>query len=136
MNYWLVKSDPEEYGWNELVRDKSAPWTGVRNFKARGNLKAMKTGDEVLFYHSQADKAVVGIAKVSKEFYPDPTAPKGEPWVCVDLAAVRPLAKPVTLAQIKADKRLSETYLVRQGRLSVMPLKKEEFELIVRMGEV
>ena len=135
MGYWLVKSDPEEYGWKELVRDKSAPWTGVRNFKARSNLKDMKAGDEVLFYHSQADKAVVGIAKVTKEFYPDPTAPKGELWVCVDLAAVRALTNPVTLAQIKADKRLAQTYLVRQGRLSVMPLTKEEFELLAAMGE-
>ena len=135
MSHWLVKSDPEEFGWKELVRDKTAAWTGVRNFKARGNLKAMKTGDEVLFYHSQTDKAVVGIAKITGEFYPDPTAPKGEPWVCVDLAPVRPLKNPVTLEQIKGDKRLSQTYLVRQGRLSVMPLEKEEFELIVGMGQ-
>lgn len=135
MSYWLVKSDPQEYGWKELVRDKTTAWTGVRNFKARGNLKAMKTDDEVLFYHSQTDKAVVGIAKVTKEYYPDPSAPKDQPWVCVDLAPVRPLKHPVTLDQIKADKRLSQTYLVRQGRLSVMPLKKEEFELIVAMGK-
>jgi len=133
MNYWLVKSDPEEYGWKELVRDKSASWTGVRNFKARGNLQAMKTGDLVLFYHSQEEKAVVGISKVIREFFPDPTA-KDEPWVAVDLAPVSPLKNPVTLAQVKADKRLQETYLVRQGRLSVMPLKKEEYDAVIELS--
>ena len=135
MNYWLVKSDPEEYGWKELLHDQSAVWTGVRNFTARNNLKAMKSGDHVLFYHSQTDKGVVGIAKVVKEFHPDPTAAKGEPWVAVDLAPVKALDKPVTLEQVKAEKRLSEIHLVRQGRLSVMPLKKEEFDLMVKMGE-
>ena len=133
MNYWLVKSDPEEYGWKELVRDKSASWTGVRNFKARGNLQAMKTGDLVLFYHSQEEKAVVGISKVIREFFPDPTA-KDEPWVAVDLAPVSPLKNPVTLTQVKADKRLQETYLVRQGRLSVMPLKKEEYDAVIELS--
>lgn len=134
MNHWLVKSDPEEYGWKELVRDKSASWTGVRNFKARGYLKEMKAGDTVLFYHSQEEKAVVAITKVSKEFYPDPTA-KDEPWVAVDLVPVRPLKNPVTLAQIKAEKRLLQTYLVRQGRLSVMPLAKEEFDAMIELSE-
>jgi len=134
MNYWLVKSDPDEYGWKELVRDQSTVWTGVRNFVARNNLKAMKTGDPVLFYHSQTDKAVVGIAKVVKEFYPDPTAAKGEPWVAVDLAPVRALKTSVTLGQIKADKRLSQIHLVRQARLSVMPLRREEYDTIVAMG--
>ncbi|HXH17743.1 MAG TPA: EVE domain-containing protein [Chitinophagales bacterium] len=134
MNYWLVKSDPEEYGWNELVRDKSTAWTGVRNFIARNNLKMMKNGDQVLFYHSQTDKAVVGIAKVVKEHYPDPTAAKGEPWVAVDLAPLKALPKPVTLQQIKADKRLSDIHLVRQARLSVMPLKKQEFDIILSLA--
>src|ERR1043166_7539321 len=135
MQYWLVKSDPEDYGWKELVRDKSTVWTGVRNFTARNNLKAMKVGDHVLFYHSQTDKAIVGIAKVMKEFHADPTAAKGEPWIAVDLAPVRALKKPVTLEQIKADKRLSQIALVRQGRLSVMPLEKDEFSRIVEQEE-
>lgn len=134
MNYWLVKSDPEEYGWKELTRDKSAAWTGVRNFKARGYLKEMKAGDLVLFYHSQEEKSVVGISKVVKEHYPDPTA-KDEPWAAVDLAPVQALKKPVTLAQIKADKRLQQTYLVRQGRLSVMPLTKDEYDAMLGLAK-
>ncbi len=135
MGYWLIKSDPEEYGWKELVRDQSTVWTGVRNFKARNNLKSMKRGDKVLFYHSQTDKAVIGIAKVAKEHQPDPTAAKGEPWVAVDLAPDKALKNPVTLEQIKANKNLSGVYLVRQPRLSVMPLGKEDYEMIVKMGE-
>lgn len=134
MNYWLVKSDPEEYGWKELTRDKSAAWTGVRNFKARGYLKEMKAGDLVLFYHSQEEKSVVGISTVVKEHYPDPTA-KDEPWAAVDLAPVQALKKPVTLAQIKADKRLQQTYLVRQGRLSVMPLTKDEYDAMLGLAK-
>lgn len=134
MNYWLIKSDPEEYGWKELLRDKSASWTGVRNFKARGYLMEMKTGDLLLMYHSQEEKSVVGISKLVKEHYPDPTAP-GESWVAVDIAPVQPLSKPVSLAQIKADKRLQQTYLVRQGRLSVMPLTKEEYHAILELAK-
>lgn len=135
MNYWLVKSDPDTYGWKELVHDKSTAWTGVKSHPAKLNLQAMKKGDLVLFYHSQEEKSVVGISKVVKEFYPDPTVAKDEPWVAVDLAPVKPLKKPVTLSQIKADKRLLQTYLVRQGRLSVMPLKKEEYDAMIELSE-
>ena len=135
MNYWLVKSDPGEYGWKELVRDQSTEWTGVRNFTARNNLKSMKSGDKVLFYHSQTEKAVVGIAKVIKEYHPDGTAAKGEPWVAVDLAPVKALKTPVTLAQIKTDPSLSHIHLVRQARLSVMPLGEKEYSNIVKRGQ-
>jgi len=135
MNYWLVKSDPDEYGWKELVRDQSTEWTGVRNFTARNNLKSMKSGDKVLFYHSQKEKAVVGISKVKKEYHPDSTAAKGEPWVAVDLAPIKALKTSVTLQRIKAEKRLSHIHLVRQARLSVMPLGEKEFEMILGMGD-
>ncbi len=133
MNYWLVKSDPDEYGWPELVRDKSTSWTGVRNFLARKHLKGMNAGDPVLFYHSQTDKAVVGISKVVKEAYPDATAKEGH-WLAVDIAPVKALKTPVTLETIKADKRLADIHLVRQARLSVMPLKKAEYDIIVSLG--
>jgi len=132
MNYFLVKSEPETYSWSQLVKDGKTIWEGVRNFAARIHLRSMKTGDLVLFYHSGEDKSVMGIAKVVKEFYQDPTTK--EDWSAVDLAPEKPLKKPVTLSAIKAEKKLQNIYLVRQGRLSVMPLGKEEFELIVKMG--
>ncbi len=132
MNYFLVKSEPETYSWSQLVKDGKTMWEGVRNYAARIHLRAMKTGDLVLFYHSGEDKAVMGIAKVVKEAYQDPTTK--EDWSVVDLAPEKPLKKPVTLSEVKAEKKLKNIYLVRQGRLSVMPLGKEEFELIVRMG--
>ena len=142
MNYFLVKSEPETYSWSQLVKDGKTMWEGVRNYAARIHLRAMKTVDLVLFYHSGEDKpasanapagkSVMGIAKVVKEAYQDPTTK--EDWSVVDLAAEKPLKKPVTLSAIKAEKKLQNIYLVRQGRLSVMPLGKEEFELIVRMG--
>jgi len=132
MNYFLVKSEPETYSWSQLVKDGKTMWEGVRNYAARIHLRAMKTGDMVLFYHSGDDKSVFGIAKVVKEAYQDPTTT--EDWSVVDLASEKPLKKPVTLSAIKAEKKLQNIYLVRQGRLSVMPLGKEEFELIVRMG--
>lgn len=132
MNYFLVKSEPETYSWQQFEKDRKTMWEGVRNFAARKNLRSMKKGDLVLFYHSGKDKAVMGIAKVVKEAYQDPTTT--EDWSVVDLAVEKPLKKPVTLAQIKAQKRLHNIYLIRQGRLSVMPFKKKEFELIVRMG--
>lgn len=132
MNYFLVKSEPETYSWSQLVKDGKTMWEGVRNYAARLHLRAMKTGDMVLFYHSGDDKSVFGIAKVVKEAYQDPTTT--EDWSVVDLAAEKPLKKPVTLSAIKAEKKLQNIYLVRQGRLSVMPLGKEEFELIVHMG--
>ena len=133
MNYFLVKSEPNKYSWEKLNEDKCTFWDGVRNYQARNNLKDMKKGDLVLFYHSNEDKAVVGIAKVVKEFYQDPTTTDPN-WVVVDLEPFESLKKPVTLAEIKAEKQLENISLVRQGRLSVMPLKAEEFDRIVAMG--
>jgi len=134
MNYWLVKSEPEAYSWDQLVKDSCTAWTGVRNFTARNNLRAMKKGDLVFYYHSGEEKSVVGLARVEKEFYPDPTAEEGD-WSCVDLAPVKAMAKPVTLAQIKADKILRETKLATQGRLSVSPLTKPQFDRVLQLTE-
>ena len=132
-HYWLVKQEPEDYPWDTLVKEKRTAWTGVRNFQARNNLRAMKRGDSVMFYHSGEAKEVVGIAEVAREAYPDATAEEGD-WVCVDIAPARALKTPVTLATIKGDKRLAEIALVRQSRLSVMPLDKGAFERIVELG--
>jgi predicted RNA-binding protein with PUA-like domain len=134
MNYWLVKSEPESYSWSQFLADKKTAWTGVRNFAARLNLRAMKKGDAVFFYHSGEQKSVVGLARVEKEFYPDATADEGD-WSCVDLVAVKALAKPVTLAQIKADTILGEMKLVKQSRLSVSPLTKAQFERVLELGQ-
>ncbi len=134
MNYWIAKSEPETYSWQQLVKDGKTAWTGVRNFTARINLRAMKKGDIVLFYHSGEEKSVVGISRVEKEFYPDPTAEEGD-WSCVDLAAGKPVTKPVTLVQIKGDKILRETKLAKQGRLSVSPLTKAEFDQMLKLAE-
>jgi predicted RNA-binding protein with PUA-like domain len=134
MNYWLVKSEPEAYAWAQLVKDGKTAWTGVRNFQARNNLRAMKKGDLVCFYHSVTDKQIVGVAKVQKEFYPDATADEGD-WSCVDLAPVKPLAKPVTLEAIKADKILREMPLVKQSRLSVTPLNAAQFARLMELAE-
>jgi predicted RNA-binding protein with PUA-like domain len=133
-NYWLAKSEPEAYSWNDLVKDGKTVWTGVRNFQARNNLRAMKAGDLVMFYHSVSDKQVVGIAKVAKEFYPDPTADEGD-WSVVDLAPHKPLKKAVTLEQIKADAALKEMLLVRQSRLSVTPLTEAQFKRLLELAE-
>ena len=133
-NFWLVKQEPSSYSWSDFVGDGKTTWTGVRNFAARNNLRKMRTGDEVLFYHSGEEKAVVGIAKVTRTAYPDPTAKEGD-WSTVDLAAVKPLARPVTLREIKANLRLKGIPLVRQSRLSVMPLAEPEFREIVNMCE-
>jgi predicted RNA-binding protein with PUA-like domain len=133
-NFWLVKQEPSSYSWSDFVGDGKTTWTGVRNFAARNNLRKMRTGDEVLFYHSGEEKAVVGIAKVTRTAYPDPTAKEGD-WSTVDLAAVEPLARPVTLREIKANTRLKGIPLVRQSRLSVMPLAEPEFREIVNMCE-
>lgn len=131
--YWLVKSEPDSYAWSDLVRDRRTAWTGVRNYAARIHLNTMKRGDQVLFYESMTTKAVVGIAEVIKPAFPDTTA--DEPgWVAVELKADEPLAKPVTLAQIKAEPALSKIELLRQSRLSVVPLTAEAFKLIVKMG--
>ena len=132
-SFWLVKQEPSSYSWSDLVADGETSWTGVRNFSARNNLRKMRTNDEVLFYHSGEEKAVVGIARVTRTAYPDSTAKEGD-WSTVDLAAVKPLARPVTLREIKANSRLKGILLVRQSRLSVMPLAEPEFREIVNMG--
>lgn len=134
MAHWLAKSEPSTYSWGHFVKEKRACWDGVRNAQARNNLAAMKKGDEVLFYHSGDDKAVVGIASVSKAAYPDPTTDDVR-WLCVDLAPVRALARPVTLAMVKAQPSLARIALVRQSRLSVMPLAAAEFRAIVALGK-
>lgn len=133
MNYWLVKSEPEAYSWDKFVADGGTAWTGVRNFAARLNLRAMKRGDLVCFYHSVTGKEVVGLAKVTKAAYPDATAKEGD-WSCVDLAPVKALAKPVPLDAIKADQVLAGIPLVRQSRLSVSPLTKEQFARVLALG--
>ncbi|MDX5348758.1 MAG: EVE domain-containing protein [Hymenobacteraceae bacterium] len=133
MQYWLVKSEPETFSWSDLVRDGRTMWDGVRNYQARNNMQQMKQGDMVLFYHSVSEKAVVGMAKVEKEAYPDPTT-EDKRWVVVDLVPVRDFKEPVTLEQIKKDERLQNISLIKQSRLSVMPLKAEEFEVILGLG--
>ena len=131
--FWLVKSEPSAYGWDDLVRDGRTSWTGVRNYTARNNLRAMRKGDEVLFYHSVTDKAVVGIAKVGRESYPDTTAKEGD-WSAVDLVPVRPLPRPVTLDEIKGNSPLQKMALLRLSRLSVQPVTAPEFREIVRLA--
>ncbi|CAN5891808.1 EVE domain-containing protein [soil metagenome] len=133
MNYWLVKSEPESYSWADLIKDGRTSWTGVRNFQARNNLQQMKAGDSVLFYHSVSERAVVGIAKVDREAYPDPTSDDPK-WLAVDLIAARDFKDPVSLDQIKKDSRLQNIPLLRQSRLSVMPLQAEEFEVLLSIG--
>ncbi|WP_134088296.1 EVE domain-containing protein [Olivibacter sp. XZL3] len=133
MNYFLVKSEPFKYSWEQFLEDKQTFWDGVRNYQARNNLQAMKNGDLVLFYHSNEGKEVVGIAKVVKEAYQDPTT-NDERWVVVDLAPFETLKNPVTLETIKADPQLQNIALVRQGRLSVMPLAREEFDRIIELS--
>ncbi len=133
MNYWLVKSEPSKYSWDDMVRDGRDHWDGIRNYQARNNLKAMREGDLVLFYHSVVEKAVRGITRVVREFYPDPTT-DDERWVVVDLQALEPLGRPVTLAEIKANPDLAEIALVRQSRLSVVPLTKAEYGTIVKLA--
>lgn len=132
MNYWLVKSEPSTFSWDDLVRDKKTVWDGVRNFQARNNLKAMKKGDLTFFYHSNEEKAIVGIGKIIKEGYPEPN---DNNWVSVDIAPDKKLKNPVTLAQIKGDKRLASMVLVKASRLSVQPVKAEEFDHILALSE-
>lgn len=133
MQYWLVKSEPEKYSWTKFVQDGRTCWDGVRNFQARNNLQQMQPGDLVLFYHSVSDKAIVGMAKVAKTAYPDPTADDPK-WVAVDLVPVQDFKAPVTLEQIKKDPNLANIALLRQSRLSVMPLKAEEFDVLLALG--
>ena len=135
MNYWLIKSEPFKYSWEQFTKDGKTVWDGVRNYQARNNLREMKVGDLVLFYHSNEGKEVVGIAKVVGESYQDPTTDDTN-WLVVDFAPVEPLKKPVTLAQIKADEKLKGINLVRQGRLSVVSIKGEEFDRILEISEV
>ncbi len=132
-NFWLVKQEPSSYSWSDFTKDRGTSWTGVRNYAARNNLRRMGKGDEVLFYHSGEDKAVVGIAKVAKTAYADPTAKEGD-WSTVDLVPVRALPRPVTLREIKGEPKLKKMQLVRLSRLSVMPVTGAEFQLILKMG--
>ena len=132
--YWLVKSEPEAFSWDEQVANGVEPWTGVRNHMAKNNLKAMKKGDRVFFYHSNTGKEIVGIMEVAREAYPDPTAESGD-WASVDMRAVGPVPKPVSLAVIKADPALADIALVRQSRLSVMSISPEHWDRLCRMGE-
>lgn len=133
MQYFLVKTEPFKYSWDQFIADKGTFWDGVRNYQARNNLKEMRLGDLVLFYHSNEGREVVGVAKVVKEHYPDPTT-DDERWVAVDLEPVQALDRPVTLREIKQDPMLQEMALVRQGRLSVTPLKKEEFDRVLELS--
>lgn len=133
MAYWLVKSEPFKYSWEQFEKDKQTFWDGVRNYAARNNLKAMKKGEEVLFYHSNEGLEIVGIAKVAKEAYQDPTTEE-DAWVVVDLKPYKRIKKPVSLAQIKAEKRLVNMALVRLGRLSVQPVTEEEWGVVMEMG--
>ena len=132
MTYWLMKSEPHSYSWDELVRDGGTEWDGVRNNAARLHLKAMKPGDEAFFYHSMSDKAVVGIMRITSEAEPDPKAPD---WVTVRVEPIRPLPRPVTLAEIKAEPRLAKMELIRQSRLSVAPVRDEEWRLVLDMAK-
>lgn len=133
MNYWLVKQEPEKYSFDDLVKDGKTDWTGVRNFQARNNLREMKTGDKVLFYHSVSEKSVVGIAEVSKESFEDATDETGK-WIAVELIPVEKFAKPVTLDEIKRREDLRNIALIKQSRLSVMPLTPPEFETILNLS--
>lgn len=132
MNYWLLKTEPGSYSWSDLIADKKTLWDGVRNFQARSNMKKMEKGDVVFVYHTGDEKAIVGQAEVTKAPFPDP---EDADWVVVELAPVKPLKKPVSLAQIKADKRLSDMVLVRASRLSVQPVKSAEYVHIVGLSE-
>ena len=135
MAYWLVKTEPESFGWEQQVKNGVEPWTGVRNFTARTNLKTMQKGDKAFFYHSNEGKDIVGIAEVIKEAYPDPTDKTGK-FVCVDIKADKPMPTPVTMAAIKADKKLAAMALVKYSRLSVQPVTSEEWKYVCKMGGV
>ncbi len=134
MNYWLVKQEPTKYSWDQFIQDKETFWDGVRNYQARNNLKEMKKGDQVLFYHSVVGKEIMGVAKVTKEAYPDPTT-DDDRWVVVNLKTVVAMKNTVTLEDIKAHPELQSIALVKQSRLSVSPLTKKEFQTILKMGE-
>lgn len=133
MAYWLVKSEPSTYSWDQLMKDKQTDWTGVRNYAARNHLKSMKKGDEVFFYHSNEGLEIVGIAKVAKEAYPDPTTEETA-WVCVDLKPYKKLKAPVSLVTMKKEKRLKDMALIRIGRLSVQPVSEKEYDVIMELA--
>jgi predicted RNA-binding protein with PUA-like domain len=134
MNYWLVKSEPDAFSWDQQVANGVEPWTGVRSYQARNNLRAMQKGDLAFFYHSNEGREIVGIVEVVREAYADPSAESGD-WVCVDMRAVRPFAKPVTLAEMKADAALADLSLLRLSRLSVAPVTAEQWKYICRLGK-
>jgi predicted RNA-binding protein with PUA-like domain len=136
MSYWLLKSEPDAFSWDELVKRgaKGEPWTGIRNHTAKLNLMKMKKGERGFFYHSNIGKEIVGICEVVRPAYPDPTAKAGEPWVAVDIKAVEPLPKPVTLAAIKAEPKLAEIQLLKQSRLSVPPVSDAEWKFVCKIG--
>jgi predicted RNA-binding protein with PUA-like domain len=136
MAYWLLKTEPDDFSWDDQIKKgaKGEVWTGVRNFTARTNLKDMKKGDRALFYHTGDGKQVVGIVEIVGEHHPDPTAGKGEPWVAVDIRAVEPMPKPVTLAAVKAEAKLKDMALVKYSRLSVQPVKEAEWKIVCKMG--
>ena len=131
--FWLMKTEPEAFGWDDLVKDGETLWDGVRNHRAAMNLRAMKVGDKAFFYHSVTGKEIVGIAEIIKEAYPDPTDKTGK-FVCVDIKADKPLKTPVTMAAIKADKKLADMALVKYSRLSVQPVTAEEWKMVCKMG--
>jgi predicted RNA-binding protein with PUA-like domain len=133
MAYWLVKSEPDAFSWDQQVANKVEPWTGVRNHMAKNNLKAMRKGDRAFFYHSNIGKEIVGVVEVAREAYPDPSAETGD-WVCVDMKALRPMKRPVTLAELKADPAFADLALVRMSRLSVAPVSPEHWARICEMG--
>ncbi len=133
MSWWLVKQEPETYSFDQFQSDKKTEWTGVRNFQARNNLKLMKKGDSVFYYHSGKERCIIGLAEVTKSFYPDPTAEKEEGWVCVELTAKKRLSSPITLEQMKKNSKLSSMILIRQSRLSVMPVTDQEKEILLDM---
>ncbi|GBQ97358.1 EVE domain-containing protein [Asaia lannensis] len=133
MQYWLIKSEPESFSWQQQVHNRVEPWTGVRNYQARNNLSAMRCGDLAFFYHSVSDKEIVGVVKVVREAYPDPTAESGK-WVCVDVEAQGAFASPVSLATIKADPALADMALLKQSRLSVAPVTEAEWTHLCKMG--
>jgi predicted RNA-binding protein with PUA-like domain len=134
MQYWLVKQEPEDYSWADFAKDGRSAWTGVRNYQARNNLRAMSKGDLVFYYHSGEEKQVVGIAKVDKPAYPDSTAKEGD-WSSIDLVPVKPVVQPVTLKEMKSDSVLKEMLLVRNSRLSVVPVSKAQFEKLLKLSK-
>jgi len=133
-SFWIIKQEPSQYNWKQFEKDRETYWDGVRNYQARNNLKKMKIGDNLLFYHSVIGKEIVGIAEVTREAYPDPTT-DDERWVVVDLKPIKPFKVPVTLEEIKAHKELSEIALIKQARLSVMPITKKEFQVLLNLGK-